>query len=58
MYRFFALHLKFAKSAIMTTPKHVVKIINISIKNAEFHADFKFVDAGCQNPRKNAQKQK
>jgi hypothetical protein len=33
---FLHLHLKYAKSAIMTQ------------KNAEFYADFKFVDAGFQ----------
>ncbi len=39
------LHLKYAKSAIMTQKIFFLKNINMGIKNAEFYADFKFVDA-------------
>ena len=40
------LHLKYAKSAIMTQNKFFGKNINMCIKkNPEYHADFKFVDA-------------
>jgi hypothetical protein len=39
------LHLKFAKSAIMTQTFLFWKNINMGIKKAEFYADFKFVDA-------------
>jgi hypothetical protein len=40
------LHLKYAKSAIMT-PNFFFFLISIWVsKNAEFYADFKFVDAG------------
>jgi hypothetical protein len=39
------LHLKFAKSAIITQKNFSLKI-SIWKKNAEFYADFKFVDAG------------
>jgi hypothetical protein len=42
------LHLKYAKSAIMTPKFFFLKNINMGIKNAEFYADFKFVDAGFQ----------
>jgi hypothetical protein len=34
--------------AIMTQKFFFLKNINIGIKNAEFYADFKFVDAGFQ----------
>jgi hypothetical protein len=51
-------HLHLQKVLLWPLQKSVVKIINIRIKNAEFHADFKFADAGCHNPRKNARKQK
>jgi hypothetical protein len=40
MHSFLHLHLNFAKSAIS-----FVKNINIAIKNAEFYADFRFLDA-------------
>ncbi len=40
MYIFSHLHLKNAKSAIMTQYGYE--------KNAEFYADFKFIDAGFQ----------
>jgi hypothetical protein len=36
---------KYAKSAIMTAKNFFLKNINMGIKNAEFYADFKFVDA-------------
>ncbi len=39
------MHLKLAKSAIMTQKFLFVKDINMSTKNAEFYADFQFVDA-------------
>jgi hypothetical protein len=39
------LHFKIAKSAIMTKKKFFVKISIWVSKNAEFYADFKFVDA-------------
>ncbi len=42
---FLHLHLKLAKSALMTQKYFPAKDINIGIKNAEFYADFKFVDA-------------
>jgi hypothetical protein len=51
------LHLKYAKSAIMTQKNFFLKISlwfflkNIIMgikKNTEFYADFKFVDAGFQ----------
>ncbi len=45
MYSFFAFALKYAKSAIKTQKKFFLKNINMGIKNAEFYADFKFVDA-------------
>ncbi len=46
MYSFFSfLHLKYEKSAKMTPKIFFLKNINMGIKNAEFHADFKFVDA-------------
>ncbi len=42
------LHLKYAKSAIMT-PKNFSWKISIWVsKKGEFYADFKFVDAGFQ----------
>jgi hypothetical protein len=42
------LHLKYAKSAIMTQKKFFLKNFDMGwvSKNAEFYADFKFVDAG------------
>ncbi len=42
------LHLKYAKSAIMTQKKIFLKNFDMGwvSKNAEFYADFKFVDAG------------
>ncbi len=43
------LHLKYAKSAIMTQKKFFFKNINMGIKNAEFYADFKFVDDDLNN---------
>jgi hypothetical protein len=42
------LHFKIAKSAIMTPNKFILKNINGYKKNAEFYADFQFVDAGFQ----------
>jgi hypothetical protein len=39
------LQFKYANSAIVTTTKIFLKNINMGIKNAEFYADFKFVDA-------------
>ncbi len=39
------LHLKYAKSAIMTQKKFSRKISIWVSKNAEFYADFTFVDA-------------
>ena len=44
----FVLHLHFKNpknDAIMTQKKFFLKNINMGIKNAEFNADFKFVDA-------------
>ncbi len=53
------LHLKYAKSAIRTQTFFFLKNINMGIKNAEFYADFKFVDAGLkQMPLKKARAQK
>ncbi len=43
------LHLKYAKSAIMTQKNFFLKKYQYGYqKNAEFYADFKFVDAGFQ----------
>jgi hypothetical protein len=43
------LHFKIAKSANMNQKIFFLKNINMGIKkNAEFYADFKFVDAGFQ----------
>jgi hypothetical protein len=42
------LHLKYAKSAIMTKKKFLEKYQYGYQKNAEFYSDFKFVDAGFQ----------
>ena len=43
------LHLKYAKSAIMTQKKNFLEKYHYGYqKNAEFYADFKFVDAGFQ----------
>ncbi len=42
------LHLKYVKSAVMTQKNFFLKNIIMSQKNAEFYADFKFVDAGFQ----------
>ncbi len=44
------MHLKYAKSAIMTQKKFFLKNINMGIKKIikELYADFKFVDAGFQ----------
>ncbi len=39
------LHLKYAKSAIMIPKNFFLKNIIMGIQNAEFYADFKFVDA-------------
>ncbi len=39
------LHLKYAKSAIMTQKNVFLKILIWVSKNADFYADFKFVDA-------------
>ncbi len=40
------LHSKFAKSAIMT---QIIFLLEKYHKNAEFYADFKFVDAAFRN---------
>jgi hypothetical protein len=46
MYSFSHLNLKYAKSATVTQKYFFLKNINMGIKkNAEFYADFKFVDA-------------
>jgi hypothetical protein len=45
------LHLKYTKSANMTQKNFFLKNINMGIKNAEFYADFKFVDADLKVPK-------
>jgi hypothetical protein len=53
------LHLKFAKSGIVTPKKFFVENIHMRIKNAEFYADFKFLDADLNKmPVKKAVAQK
>ncbi len=42
------LHIKYAKSAIMSQKKIREKYQDGYRKNAEFYADFKFVNAGFQ----------
>jgi hypothetical protein len=44
MYNFFAFAFKVQKVLLFMTQQFCVKNINTALKNAEFYADFKFVD--------------